>query len=616
MNKNSALAFHFHRPDVTVTAPKLSVSSSLLLPSRSSCRHGSLQIIHIENTIGINVNNLHSREFSTRRMMMSMEEDADSSNNNFLDNTSNTELAYLLPGQSLRIRIGDTTASRKAWKKRRRNASPILIPASILNVSRQALLRWNVFALLCSIGEEVVNPKNGENLLGATVGKLGRAYKRTLRGDLREHAIAMGYDSVELLLASLFDEMDLVEERENGNGGSIVRSFVEPRHGNIVLGTPLSRRQGRAMAASAGLVQFQLIDDGDDAQKNTNHSPSMMVHTGMAVPRPPSGKSISTTPSTSLAPEPLGAALRVYDGAIARRYQEGDEIDAVVHSYDDRGDGGGPLLVLTMARDPQGRGQGGSGGGMLSSPAYVVGRSSSSSRNTNSGIDDAGVERELTDLKAGDGPFDATVVAVSSRSGAAFVDCGVGRRRGKKYGGGLTRVLGMLRFEDGAVVDEADDDGVMMMKSDDFDIEAGDEIQVYIRAVSPQSGRFMVTLDPSIKDKKAKDLKLEKRADKRKERLLSKKISQEDVQNLIGNVYDGVVKAKSKTGDWYYVQPCVGEDMSSCDESWPVGVASALSKVGEPSGSSENYSVGDHVRVRLEGIDERRGQLALTLLED
>jgi hypothetical protein len=126
----------------------------------------------------------------------------------------------------------------------------------------------------------------------------------------------------------------------------------------------------------------------------------------------------------------------------------------------------------------------------------------------------------------------------------------------------------------------------------------------------------MVTLDPSIKDKKAKDLKLEKRADKRKERLLSKKISQEDVQNLIGNVYDGVVKAKSKTGDWYYVQPCVGEDMSSCDESWPVGVASALSKVGEPSGSSENYSVGDHVRVRLEGIDERRGQLALTLLED
>lgn len=549
--------------------------------------------------------------------------DADSSNNNFFDNTatntnsaSNTELAYLLPGQSLRIRIGDTNASRKAWKKRRRNASPILIPASILNVSRQALLRWNVFALLCSIGEEVINPKNnGENLLGATVGKLGRAYKRTLQGDLREHAIAMGYDSVELLLASLFDEMDLVEERENGNGGSIVRSFVEPRHGNLVLGTPLSRRQGRAMAASAGLVQFQLIDG--DAQKNTKQSTTMMVHTGMAVPRPPAGKSISTTTSSSLAPEPLGAALRVYDGAIARRYQEGDEIDAVVHSYDDRGDGGGPLLVLAMARDPQGRGQGGGGGGvMLSSPAYVVGRSSSSSRSANSGIDDAGVERELTDLKAGDGPFDATVVAVSSRSGAAFVDCGVGRRRGKKYGGGLTRVLGMLRFEDGAIIDETDDDGVAIFRSDDFDIEAGDEIQVYIRAVSPQSGRFMVTLDPSIKDKKAKDLKLEKRADKRKERLLSKRISQEDIQNLIGNVYDGVVKAKSKTGDWYYVQPCVGEDMSSCDESWPVGVANALSKVGEPSGSSETYSVGDHVRVRLEGIDERRGQLALTLLED
>ena len=562
-------------------------------------------------------------------------------NNSASSSNTNTELAYLLPGQSLRIRIGDTNASRKAWKKRRRNASPILIPASILNVSRQSLVRTNIFALLCSIGEEVIvyppSSSGGESclLLGATVGKLGRAYKRTLQGDLRQHAMDLGYESVESLLSSLFDdqmmENDNVDEdsESNGNsnsGGSIVRTFVEPKHGNLVLGTALSRRQGRAMAASAGLVQFQHIMSNADNDIMT----TMMAHTGMAVPRPtPLEKSTSSSSSSLAPPEPLGAALRVYDGAIARRYQEGDEIDAVVHSYDDRGDGGGPLLVFTMARDPsQGRGQGGGGGAMLSSSAaYVVGRaSSSSSRNTNTigGIDDAGVERELTELKAGDGPFDATVVAVSSRSGAAFVDCGVGRRRGKKYGGGLTRVLGMLRFEDGAIIDETDEDnGVMMIKSDEFDIEAGDEIQVYIRAVSPQSGRFMVTLDPSIKDKKAKDMKLEKRADKRKERLLSNKISQEEIQSLIGKVFDGIVQAKSKVGNWYYVQPCVdSNDEFACDVSWPVGVANARSEVttgGGEDGSGnthcDSYSVGDHVRVRLEGIDERRGQLSLTLLD-
>jgi len=44
------------------------------------------------------------------------------------------EAALLLPGQSVRIQIGDVAASRKAWKKRRRNASPILIPASVLYV--------------------------------------------------------------------------------------------------------------------------------------------------------------------------------------------------------------------------------------------------------------------------------------------------------------------------------------------------------------------------------------------------------------------------------------------------------------------------------------------------
>ena len=192
-------------------------------------------------------------------------------------------------------------------------------------------------------------------------------------------------------------------------------------------------------------------------------------------------------------------------------------------------------------------------------------------------------ERELSNLSAGEGPISASVVAVSSHSNAIFVDCGVGRKRGKKYGGGTTKVLGMLRFED---------------IEGEIDFEAGDEIDVFIKAVSPQSGRFMVTQDSSIKSKTQKDLKMEKEADKRKERL-SNKCSQ-DITSLVGNEYDGIVKAKSKSGDWYYVPPD-GVDL-------PVGIASIM------DGKDVSYSSGDSVRVRVEGIDEKRGQLSLTML--
>jgi hypothetical protein len=257
-------------------------------------------------------------------------------------------------------------------------------------------------------------------------------------------------------------------------------------------------------------------------------------------------------------------------------------------------------------------------------------------------------------LRVGDGPYVGTVVAVSDRSGAAFVDMGVGRKRGKKYGGGgggVVGVLGMLRFEDivvdGGDDDDDDDDGddddmaddaIDVSDDDDIDddgdfynvVEAGDEVQVYIKAVSTQSGRFMVTLDPCVGEKKARDRKRERQAEKRKERLLSKRAigrdddggndnhgddDDDDIRSLVGNVYDGVVKAKSKTGNWYYVQPTGGGEGVGGAAILPVGIAnfSTQSEWGEINNVS--YSVGDHVRVRLDGIDERRGQLALTLMD-
>ncbi|KAL7536091.1 hypothetical protein ACHAXR_006912, partial [Thalassiosira sp. AJA248-18] len=433
--------------------------------------------------------------------------------------------------------------------------------------------------------------------------KIGRAYRQRLGGDLRDHAAALGHGSVEALLQSLFDDRI---QAEYG-----ISTFVEQQHGNLMLTTALTRRQARSFSSSAGMVQFR---PEMTTTATSTDSTDKMTHTGMASIRLSS--SIGKMPKFTQ--EPLGAALRVspYDEA-AKRYQPGDELTAFVYSYDVQGDNESPLLVLS-ADDPRGKGVALGGSGTFGTSTRVFKRRNIAGGGVGGGttsgdlVEDATIERELEGLSAGDGPYDATVVAVSSHSSAAFVDCGVGRKRGKKYGGGITKVLGMLRFED---INEG------ATSEDDLDIEAGDEIQVYIKAVSPQSGRFMVTLDPAIKNKKPIDLKRDKQADKRKERL-EKKFGLENIQPLIGNVYNGVVKAKSKSGDWYYVQATVEEGGAEEEEeeeevSLPVGVAKFLNDSNdESSGGHDSYSEGDHVRVRLDGVDEKRGQLALTLLED
>lgn len=454
------------------------------------------------------------------------------------------EWSFVNGGQALRIQIGDVSTSRKAWKKRRRNASPRLIPCSVLGVNREWMVRFNIINLLNMIGEE--SPA-ADGSVAISAGKLRRAYKKKLSGDLLKHAMMMGHDSVESLIFFLFDDKI---QAEYG-----IKVFVEQRHGNLMLSSSLTRSQARKLSNKAGLIEFRPETDEDGYLLEGSQK---MIHTGLArIPSSIGKVSIHTK-------EPLGVALRVspHDDT-EERYQQGDEFNAFVYSYDISGDNESPLLVMTVD---------GTGAGITKRRIK---------RRQNNGE----IERELKSLKAGDGPYEATVQIVSDRSSAVFVDCGVGRKKGKKFGGGMCKVLGMLRFED--------------MASTEVDgLKAGDKIPVYIKAVSPQSGRFMATLDPSIKNRKLKDLKREEKAIKRKERL-SKQISEEVILSLIGHEYKGTIKAKSKTGDWYYVQPCMDEYRL------PVGVATFT---GESGGS---YETGDQVMIRLDG--ENRGQLAFTL---
>lgn len=63
------------------------------------------------------------------------------------------EYAALSPGcTSVEIQVGDVSLARKAWKKRRRSGSPLLVPCSILSIDTRSMLQWNIVYLLQKFG--------------------------------------------------------------------------------------------------------------------------------------------------------------------------------------------------------------------------------------------------------------------------------------------------------------------------------------------------------------------------------------------------------------------------------------------------------------------------------
>merc|ERR1712226_590621 len=132
------------------------------------------------------------------------------------------------------------------------------------------------------------------------------------------------------------------------------------------------------------------------------------------------------------------------------------------------------------------------------------------------------------------------------------------------------------------------------------ELQEGDEVNVYIQAVSKQSGNFIVTTESQVP--KMKELRKEAKAHKNLARLLAK--FEGKSKNLLkwkGTEGIGTIKATSQTGSWLYVQPEFND--------LPVGIAQLSNNV-----ANESFSVGESVQVRLDGIDETRGQLSLTIV--
>jgi hypothetical protein len=88
------------------------------------------------------------------------------------------EYGALAPGTVVQVQIGDLSLARKAWKKRRRTGSPLLVPCSILTVDRNSMVRWNLIHLLEKFGSA---QSDG---IAMSVGEMSHQYKNFLKSSL------------------------------------------------------------------------------------------------------------------------------------------------------------------------------------------------------------------------------------------------------------------------------------------------------------------------------------------------------------------------------------------------------------------------------------------------
>lgn len=719
----------------------LLVPSSSFLSSLTSTKKSFSNVViyaksHPEYSFGdeedqVNESNESSGDYFSVTIPQEKEEQAPS---------NRPEYGALSPGTVVQVQVGDISLARKAWKKRRRTGSPLLVPCSVLNVDRQSMVRWNLIFLLEKFGR---SQKDGIEISSE---ELSKKYRTFLQSSLQKQANALEYDSNTSMIKELFNK-----KIQEAYGVRLVEKEDE-----LLLKAPISRHKAHKRTARTPILQFRLPRSGDHGDSDT------LTHTGYVKARKES------TEDKSYNFLPLSAALRVSqkDDVVTGRVEENSIHPAVIFDYDLIGDGGSPLLTLTL--NPN---------GIRDTLKVKPDRRYTPIEHPRCTFDQ---------LSVGDGPFSAKVVKLLP--GRALVDLEVGRKVSTE---GMVKVLGTLRFQDSVEVkrDDVSKDDIMMMSDhyddddddseaiiaatiddldmDDFDdddddgndlaeellslradssfeegtfeegeeeedishlfkvnddgsltyddpesgesmvlntedeeeddedfdddmdedissifqvnndgsltyndpdsgesivldkdhedfadlmsvkaifdshtnqvrseakgfqkhssshvekkrstsnvnlsskkrfvskrLRVGDDVDVYVRSISKQSGQFAVTTNPDVQGRKAKDLKKESDTDKKLKRLKKSLGGNLDaIYNMKGEICDGTVKATSKTGDWVYVQPEI--------DGLPVGVAT----LGE---HLDHVEAGDSVRVRINGVDEQRGQLALQVVD-
>ena len=112
------------------------------------------------------------------------------------------EYAVLRPGTVVRIQVGDPAVARKAWKKRRRTKSPLLVPCSIVTVEHLAMVRWNLLFLLEKFGRQEKKHQPGIVLSAPQLARYYRSYLKS--SSLTQQATRLGYPTISALLRELF----------------------------------------------------------------------------------------------------------------------------------------------------------------------------------------------------------------------------------------------------------------------------------------------------------------------------------------------------------------------------------------------------------------------------
>jgi len=357
------------------------------------------------------------------------------------ENTAAHEYAALAAGTAVRVQVGDLSLARKAWKKRRRSGSPLLVPCSVLSVHRESMVRWNILYLLHKYGQ---SQKDGITL---SIPELMKRHRQHLKSSLLKHADALGYEGLPKLLEGLFSK-----ETQYTFGVQLLKSNdissnddVDGENNDYYLKAPISKFRAQKKAARAALLQVTTPEDKSD-DVGADLDQMVMDHTGTLLYRPSEGVGYKWIP--------LSAAIRVNqkDDVDTGHIQSGSIHQATIFDYDLVKDGGSPLLTLSLnplsARAPR-RGSAGQLGvnphNLKFEPIHNP-------------------KHKLEDLKMGNGPFPARVIRLGR--GMAFVDFGVGRKINTTGGNSadinnsneLVKVHGMLRFEDAVMAPSQEDE--------------------------------------------------------------------------------------------------------------------------------------------------------------
>lgn len=372
--------------------------------------------------------------------------------------------AALSLGSSVRIQVGNMEQSRKAWKKRRRSGSPLLIPCSVLDVDRATMMIDSIVYLVQKFGSPLSDLRKSNRDGGMTdppprgfrpkdialsVGDLCDWSRKHLRSVLKvcmtkaelcmcvcvsrsffltdwilfsfkHRANAMGYETSDELLEALWTKS--VQKKQG-------IKLWKDSNGKLWLMARMSRLHAHRLASQKVLMEFC----NDVPGEHGDHE--VVPHTGKTRLRSEEG----------LRHNPLSAALRVSQRVVdAGAVAEGTVLKAVLSSYDAIGDAGTPLLRLALQNSSNSNSNDNDNKNVNSKPKR---RDYGWDKNTRREAIVLDMIHNLRDIQVGDGPFEGKVVRVHRKTQSIYVDFGLGREV-EGHDVDMERVLGCLSFED------------------------------------------------------------------------------------------------------------------------------------------------------------------------